>query len=874
MSIASQIAMAQKWLKYYWSDKLAYLKGLVQQHAVTPNDTSPPTDPTGIGSSIATNTITMTWTASTDNFGVAGYEVSRKLSAGAYSVLATSQTTSYVDATVPLSTLATYKVRAYDAAGNYSGYSGETSQTTPSGGGGGLTADVTAPPVPAQPTAGTITDTTYAVSWAPVTDTAVGGAITSGTRRYPVFEGATQVGYSYQPSAGTAAKLDIGSPVVAGSDSGTGSGTLVAGGAAGANTNDQGYFSYRPTTGDGVAVLRINSIAATDSHPWCKGALMRRAGTDQSAAFISGVVFPSGMFLAEYRDANGGQAGQSSSVTLTFPFLVRITYTGNVHTVEYSQNTGSPSYTILVTRNMAAFAETVLTGKFADHNNSDGTGSVSVVYQDFAITPASAVAWNGTGTAGTTISVTTKSEDAAGNISAASTARSITFTGGGGGGGGGSVETHQYPKFGLSLTAGQSNGDQGYSSATDRDLYAQHGKLILLGGNLDGQYPNQSGMTEAQTYADFIARSVAYSTLTKIVLYDDWNESPFNYNWRAAWLAKVDANNWWVYRSGTAGARTLSSFGAGWGLINMTHRSPTDGGLYPYEYAATLAISQRTAALAYISGFCVDNMFYYPIVGQGESYDYSRANLGLTFAQTKAEFRTGEADYPNKIISLQPTMHAGGNLGGLWGATVGDGEMTELEGVASFVTREYCMGASSFEQQWGTQQFLRSYKQVVAKMRSGQDPWMMNQVRGINPADGRIDGAGHTAYQGARYTICLNAMGPGYWIPDAYPDGYGSYSSLTKYDENWGGTLNNANFAGNPVDPQQDTPRNNGLFWRDFERARFYVNTRGAGPITITIPNGFKCMTGTGQRNDINDGSTAGASKTIADGDGLVLLRV
>jgi chitodextrinase len=99
-------------------------------------DTQPPTAPTNLkAGTLAPTQVPLSWTASSDDQGVAGYRVFR---GGAQVGEATG--TSFTDKTVAASTTYEYAVRAYDAAGNTSPPSEALSVTTPAG-------DTTAPAV-------------------------------------------------------------------------------------------------------------------------------------------------------------------------------------------------------------------------------------------------------------------------------------------------------------------------------------------------------------------------------------------------------------------------------------------------------------------------------------------------------------------------------------------------------------------------------------------------------------------------------------------------------------------------------------------------------------------------------------------------------
>lgn len=79
-------------------------------------DTTAPTVPTNLsGTGISSTQINLTWTASTDAVGVAGYKIFRNTTQ-----VGTSTTTSFTDTGLTASTTYGYKVSAFDAAGNTS----------------------------------------------------------------------------------------------------------------------------------------------------------------------------------------------------------------------------------------------------------------------------------------------------------------------------------------------------------------------------------------------------------------------------------------------------------------------------------------------------------------------------------------------------------------------------------------------------------------------------------------------------------------------------------------------------------------------------------------------------------------------------------
>ena len=89
----------------------------------SPVDSEPPTAPTNLAASnVTSGGATLTWTASTDNIGVSGYEVLRAPGAtgGTFAVVGTSSGTTFTDSGLTPNSTYRYQVRARDAAGNTS----------------------------------------------------------------------------------------------------------------------------------------------------------------------------------------------------------------------------------------------------------------------------------------------------------------------------------------------------------------------------------------------------------------------------------------------------------------------------------------------------------------------------------------------------------------------------------------------------------------------------------------------------------------------------------------------------------------------------------------------------------------------------------
>ncbi len=89
-----------------------------------PADTTAPSAPAGLTATAVNTTVTLSWTASTDDVGVVGYQISRG------SATLSSSTNGYSDRGLTANTSYTYTVKALDAAGNVSAASTSATVTT------------------------------------------------------------------------------------------------------------------------------------------------------------------------------------------------------------------------------------------------------------------------------------------------------------------------------------------------------------------------------------------------------------------------------------------------------------------------------------------------------------------------------------------------------------------------------------------------------------------------------------------------------------------------------------------------------------------------------------------------------------------------
>jgi glucose/arabinose dehydrogenase/chitodextrinase len=149
-------------------------------------DTTAPSAPANVTATATSNSqINLSWAASTDNVGVTGYQIERCQGASCtnFVLITTATGTTYNNAGLAPSTLYRYRVRATDAAGNFSAYS-PIAQATTQG-----VPDTTPPSVPTGLNGTGTSISQINLSWTASTDNV---AVTG----YKIYRNGTQIGTS------------------------------------------------------------------------------------------------------------------------------------------------------------------------------------------------------------------------------------------------------------------------------------------------------------------------------------------------------------------------------------------------------------------------------------------------------------------------------------------------------------------------------------------------------------------------------------------------------------------------------------------------------------------------------------------------------
>ena len=170
---------------------------------------------------------------------------------------------------------------------------------------------------------------------APGTDLVVASVTTAYTVG-PMLSNQTSV---FWTNGGTAvwSGADIGSPVLAGSDSlSNGIWTIAGSGTDIGGTADQFHFVWQPLTSDGGISAQV--LTQTNTNSRARAGVMLRQSTDPSAPFYAVVVTPQrGIFVLE-RTIQGGGVSTVASLAGVAPVYLKVQRTGTTYTASTSSD--------------------------------------------------------------------------------------------------------------------------------------------------------------------------------------------------------------------------------------------------------------------------------------------------------------------------------------------------------------------------------------------------------------------------------------------------------------------------------------------------------------------------------------------------------
>jgi chitodextrinase len=294
-----------------------------------PPDTSAPSAPTGLTASVVTSSsATLSWTAASDNYGVAGYYVFRN-----GTQIAAPSGTSYTDSSLSPSTTYSYTVKAADAAGNLSAASTALSVTTSAGNSATVyyKKGFATPYIHFRPAGGT---------WTTVPGVAMPDSEVPGHAKYTVNLGAaTQLECVFNNGSGTWDNNNGGNYFFPSGTSTFSAGTITPGAPAVDSTSPSAPTNVTAPSKTPSSVT-LSWTASTDN-VGVTGYLIYRGGTQVGTSTTTSYT-DSGLaasttysYTVRARDAAGNTSAASAALSVT-------TSAGNSVTVYYKKGFSTP----------------------------------------------------------------------------------------------------------------------------------------------------------------------------------------------------------------------------------------------------------------------------------------------------------------------------------------------------------------------------------------------------------------------------------------------------------------------------------------------------------------------------------------------------
>jgi hypothetical protein len=439
--------------------------------------------------------------------------------------------------------------------------------------------------------------------------------------------------------------------------------------------------------------------------------------------------------------------------------------------------------------------------------------------------------------------------------------------------------------------------------------------MVVIGGNFEG-WEKDVGYSKEKVIASIKSQSFVN---TRVFQYIDLNElydsTHAKDNWFPTWYNQVNARNWWVHPTTTAGTPIADPQSSQKWLVDMGPDVPVDPatGLDPYAWGAKfvddlfhLGRYSGTSASPSLNGFFLDNVLIDPADGYGNVADGDWSRNGTTqahnAASTYSAVMSGEKSFYAYLESAWPGSLQLGNAGTSFGlAVAGNYSSTDatlnsqilagkstLSGVMQGGDFEHAIGKTYSIEYYGGALRLQQWYQTAIDNFGGSKLMLFSQgnvqANGSDPLTFNAAQKPATyspAWQGARYGITAALMNNGYYFAD-----YGAYDEETAANRRWFDEYDNAGagvgYLGQPVAGSAGDPQtgawSNGVWMREFQNGVVLWNPKGNGAKTVNVSGlvspaghpGLKHIAGK-QDSTVNNGQAA-TSVTLQDRDGVILL--
>lgn len=431
-----------------------------------------------------------------------------------------------------------------------------------------------------------------------------------------------------------------------------------------------------------------------------------------------------------------------------------------------------------------------------------------------------------------------------------------------------------------------------------------------------------SASTVGTKVFQYVEMEAQHATYTFDTVTGNWTTTPnSSYNIYAHFTPIIDANNWWLYKVGNAttgsgipGPEVVSS-GTAYSNSALYVMNLTDGawtkhdpstGFTPYQAAANYAYHEFIAGdipgqanTAYngapgMDGIFLDNCWQAPMNAgdwniDGVTEQLNGQNGWVPNPDVVNAYRQGNAEFAQEVHALgsaQGKMAICNN--GNWPLAAsfatppappsGIGQLyQQFDGGVD----EAVIGASFSKETYAGFNVAMQYYDDLMAMVANPKLEIFNQEGLTTTGSDAYDPA---PYHAMRYGICMAMMNDGYYAGETAANHVGtSYGNKVWFDEFDAGGLGQG-YLGQPVTNWKGAVQTHarwnygpyGVWAREFEGGIAIVNPKGNGPVTLSIQDlggqHWKHFQGT-EDPDVNNGQDVTDSITLADRDGVILLR-
>ena len=319
--------------------------------------------------------------------------------------------------------------------------------------------------------------------------------------------------------------------------------------------------------------------------------------------------------------------------------------------------------------------------------------------------------------------------------------------------------------------------------------------------------------------------------------------------------------DWWAYDS--AGNHTFES--SVQPEVNITaFVQPDSSGLRFPQWLAQRSYHSYFAPVPEFDVWFVDNIFYRP--RRNADWNRDGTNDSKDDPAVRTYYRQGNVDHIKAINQLRPGELIMGNVDGWSGSNDGFLRESQYTGLFSGALEEHAMG-----QVYSEESVANGWNQMMTSYRSLMDHTIAPHLV-IFSADGQA-----TDYAKFRYAFASALQEDGYFCySPVNSTNHVLYSSVAWFDEYDLAGTSDTSWLGAPVDPNQRTPRANGVYIRRFQHGMAVVNPKGNGTQTVDLAalfpgETYQRITGT-QDPATNNGATV-TTVTLDERNGLILVR-